>query len=150
MMSDPLPYVQAFRDAGADSIYVHVEAIGPRNVAAAIAEVRATGADVGLAFNPDTDPMMWLDAIDLVDVVMMMTVYPGFGGQAFIEAVWPRIRALHAARPELPIQVDGGVNRDTIAKVTADGASRLVCGSAFFGDPDRAAFTAWAQQHVVD
>ena len=91
MMSDPEPYLQAFRDAGSDSIYIHVEAIGPRRIDEAIANVRATGADVGLAFNPDTDPMMWLPALKQVDMAMIMTVYPGFGGQAFIEATRPRI-----------------------------------------------------------
>lgn len=149
MLDHPLDYAQAYRDAGADRIYVHAEAIGPRNWQAAIAAVRATGAEVGLAFNPDTDPAMWHDAIAAVDAVMIMTVYPGFGGQAFIEATRPRIRALRDAFPELPIQVDGGINRDTIPLVTEDGADRLVAGNAFFGADDPAGFLTWAEGHQV-
>ena len=147
MMTHPLPYVQAFRDAGADSIYVHVEAIGPRTWQPALAQIRDTGAAVGLAFNPDTDPMMWQGALAEADLAMLMTVYPGFGGQSFIEAVRPRIRALRSAFPDLPIQVDGGINRHTVAAVTADGANLLVCGNAFFKDENPGAFLQWAQQH---
>ena len=147
MMTNPLEYLGAFRDAGADVIYVHVEAIGPRTIMAAIEQVRATGAQVGLAFNPDTDPAMWHEAIAAVDIVMLMTVYPGFGGQSFIPAVRPRLRALRDAFPELPLQVDGGINRETVGLVTDDGADRLVCGNAFFKDPDPAEFLRWAEGH---
>jgi ribulose-phosphate 3-epimerase len=76
---------------------------------------------------------------------MFMTVYPGFGGQAFIPQVRPRIRATRAAFPDLSIQVDGGIARDTIPLVIADGANRLVCGSAYFKDADQAGFIRWAQ-----
>ncbi|MDA3960283.1 MAG: ribulose-phosphate 3-epimerase [Planctomycetota bacterium] len=150
MMTNPLDYIDAFRAAGSDRIYVHVEAIGPRSIDAAIAAIRATGAEVGLAFNPDTDPAMWHGALAQVDAAMIMTVYPGFGGQSFIEATRPRIRALRAAFPDLPIQVDGGVNRDTVAMVTADGADRLVAGNAFFKDADPAAFLAFAEGHKAN
>ena len=74
---------------------------------------------------------MWLDALATVDAAMLMTVYPGFGGQKFIPAVLPRLQALHAALPDLPLQVDGGVNRATIPQVVAAGATRLVYGSAY-------------------
>jgi ribulose-phosphate 3-epimerase len=113
----------------------------------AIVAVRATGAQVGLAFNPDTDPELWFPHLGSVDLVMFMTVYPGFGGQAFIPQVRQRIRAVRAAFPQLPIQVDGGINRETIPLVTADGADRLVCGNAFFKDADPAGFLRWAEQH---
>ena len=144
MMTHPLPYVQAFRDAGADMIYVHAEAIGPRTILEGLQQVRDTGAEVGLAFNPDTDPAMWHGALDVCDAAMIMTVYPGFGGQDFITATLPRIRALRAAYPDLPIQVDGGVNLETMATVVEAGADRLVAGSAFFGSDDRAGFLAHA------
>ena len=147
MMTRPLDYVQAFRDAGSDRIHVHVEAIGPRSIDQGIAQVRATGAEVGLAFNPDTDPLLWRSALEQVDAAMIMTVYPGFGGQRFIEQTRPRIRDLRAAFPHLPIQVDGGINRETIPQVCADGADRLVCGSAFFKDADRPGFIAFAEGH---
>ena len=109
-------------------------------MAQAIDRVRATGARVGLAFNPDTDPRLWFRFMDRVDLVMFMTVYPGFGGQAFIPEVRDAIRATRARFPALDIQVDGGIGRDTAPAVVADGANRLVCGSAFFNDADPAAF----------
>lgn len=145
MMSDPLRYAQDFRDAGADAITVHVEAVGPRGMREAIARLRATGAKVGLAFNPDTDPELWMPHFAAVDLVMFMTVYPGFGGQAFIQATRRFIRAVRAAFPTLPIQVDGGINRQTVPLVVADGADRLVCGNAFFKDADPAGFLRWAE-----
>ena len=145
MMTDPLRYVRDFRAAGADTIAIHVEAIGPRAMREAIATVRATGAQVGLALNPDTDPELWFPHFAAVDMVMFMTVYPGFGGQSFIPQVRPRIRATRAAFPTLPIQVDGGINRETIPLVAADGADRLVTGNAFFKDRDPAAFLRWAE-----
>lgn len=148
MMTDPLRYVDDFRAAGADAITIHVEAIGPRTMSAAIDRVRSTGAAVGLAFNPDTDPELWFDHLRRVDVAMFMTVYPGFGGQAFIPQVRPRIRATRAAFPQLAIQVDGGINRDTVPLVVADGATDLVCGNAFFNDPDPAAFLRWAESQA--
>jgi len=145
MMTDPLRYAHDFRSAGADGIYVHVEAIGPRDMARAITQLRTLGGAIGLVFNPDTDPELWHQHLGLVDQAMLMTVYPGFGGQAFISQVRPRLRALHARFPHLPLQVDGGINRDTIPLVIADGATRLVSGNAFFTDPDPAGFLAWAE-----
>jgi ribulose-phosphate 3-epimerase len=147
MITDAQKYIGDFRDAGADAITIHVEAVGQRQLAQAIAQVRASGAAVGLAFNPDTDPELWLWALPQVDLVMFMTVYPGFGGQAFIPSVRPRIRVVRKAFPLLPIQVDGGINRETIPLVTADGADRLVCGNAYFTDADPAGFLRWAESH---
>jgi ribulose-phosphate 3-epimerase len=149
MMTDPLRYVDDFRAAGADRIYIHAEAVGPRSILAAIETVRATGAEVGLAFNPDTDPTMWFDALAQCDACMLMTVYPGFGGQAFIPEVRPRIRAVRSRFPSLPIQVDGGINRDTIPLVAEDGADRLVTGNAYFKADDPPAFLAWAEGHAA-
>jgi ribulose-phosphate 3-epimerase len=145
MISDPVRYAADFRKAGADAITIHVEAVGPRDLASAIARVRQTGAQVGLALNPDTDPELWFKHFATVDLVMLMTVYPGFGGQAFIPQVRARIRATRAAFPTLPIQVDGGINRETIPLVVADGADRLVTGNAFFHDQDPAGFLRWAE-----
>ena len=145
MLSDPLRYARDFREAGADAITIHVEAVGQRAIGDAIAAVRATGAEVGLALNPDTDPELWFPWFGKVDLVMLMTVYPGFGGQHFIPQVRSRIRATRAAFPNLSIQVDGGINRETIPQVVADGADRLVTGNAFFSDPDPASFLRWAE-----
>jgi ribulose-phosphate 3-epimerase len=145
MLSEPLHFLKDFRAAGADAITIHVEALGPAGLAAGIAAVRATGAQVGLALNPGTDPAPWYPHFAAVDLVMLMTVSPGFGGQAFISEVRPRLRAVRAAFPDLSLQVDGGINRDTIPLVVADGADRLVTGQAFFKDPDPGAFLRWAE-----
>ncbi len=145
MMTDPLRYIEDFRNAGTDAITIHVEAIGPRMMTEAIGRVRDTGAEVGLAFNPDTNPELWFKHFANIDLVMFMTVYPGFGGQAFIPQVRQAIRATRAQFPELPIQVDGGINRETVPLVIADGATNLVCGNAFFKDPNPGEFPRWAE-----
>jgi ribulose-phosphate 3-epimerase len=145
MMTDPLRYIDDFRAAGADALTIHVEAVGPRTMTEAIGRVRDTGAEVGLAFNPDTDPELWFKHFPNVDLVMFMTVYPGFGGQAFIPQVRKYIRATRQAFATLPIQVDGGINRETVPLVVADGATRLVCGNAFFKAPSPAEFLRWAE-----
>jgi ribulose-phosphate 3-epimerase len=147
MITDPQKYIEDFRAAGADALTIHVEAVGQRALAKAIAQVRASGAQVGLALNPDTDPALWQWSFPSVDLVMFMTVYPGFGGQAFIPEVRARIRAVRDAFPALALQVDGGINRQTIPLVTADGANRLVCGNAYFSDADPAGFLRWAETH---
>jgi ribulose-phosphate 3-epimerase len=149
MMSNPVKYLKDFRNAGADALTLHVEAVGQRSLDEAMAAVRATGAAVGLAFNPDTDPELWFRFLAKADLAMFMSVYPGFGGQSFIPQVRPRIRATRAAFPTLDIQVDGGINRETISLVTADGANRLVCGVAFFKDADPAGFLRWAEGHAA-
>lgn len=147
MLTDPLRYARDFRSAGADTILIHVEAIGPRGTGEALQRVRDTGAEAGWALNPDTDPELWFPHFGAATAVMFMTVYPGFGGQSFIPQVRARIRQTRAAFPDLPIQVDGGINRETIPLVTADGADRLVTGNAFFKDRDPAAFLRWAEAH---
>ena len=145
MLSDPMRYADEFRAAGADAITIHVEAVGPRAMDAAIDRLKASGAKVGLAFNPDTDPALWMRFLARVDLAMFMTVYPGFGGQAFIPEVRPHIRAVRSAFPDLDIQVDGGIGRANAAMVVADGANRLVCGNSYFTDPDPAGFVRWAE-----
>lgn len=145
MMTNPVKYLKDFRNAGADALTLHVEAVGQRSLDEAMAAVRATGARLGLAFNPDTDPELWFPFLAKADLAMFMTVYPGFGGQAFIPQVRPRIRATRAAFPDLDIQVDGGINRATIPTVVGDGANRLVCGVAYFKDADPAGFLRWSE-----
>jgi ribulose-phosphate 3-epimerase len=145
MLSDPMRYAGDFRAAGADAITVHCEAVGQRHLAQALDAIRALGAQAGVAFNPDTDPELWHAQLAQADLAMLMTVYPGFGGQAFIPQVRPRLRALRARFPELPIQVDGGINRQTIPQVLADGANRLVMGHAFFHDAEPGRLLEWAE-----
>ncbi|HET9071907.1 MAG TPA: ribulose-phosphate 3-epimerase [Acidimicrobiales bacterium] len=137
MMTDPGDYLEAFRGAGADSCTVHVE-VG--RTAELLGALRELGLGVGLALNPDTpfeavEP--WLDRIDLL---LVMTVHPGFGGQSFMDGVVPKIesagRAVRDRGLEVVIEVDGGVDAGTAGRVAAAGARMLVAGSAIFGADD--------------
>jgi ribulose-phosphate 3-epimerase len=140
MISDPDTYAPQFRDAGADSITIHAEATP--HLHRSLQVVRGTGARVGVSLNPHTP----LDVLDYVledlDLVLLMTVNPGFGGQSFIRNVLPKIRELRRRIDErglnVDIEVDGGVNSATIFEVAAAGADVFVAGSAVFGAPDYA------------
>jgi ribulose-phosphate 3-epimerase len=126
------PYLEAFAKAGADQITVHVEA-GP-HVHRSLQAIRALGKKVGVTLNPGTGVETIEPVIDLVDLILVMSVNPGFGGQAFIpHAVEKisRLRALAGARP-IDIEVDGGVTAETAPLVARAGANVLVAGSAVF------------------
>jgi ribulose-phosphate 3-epimerase len=132
------PYIQQFRDAGADIITVHPEA-GP-HVHRTLQAVRATGAKAGVSLNPGTPVEVIDPIIDLVDLVLIMSVNPGFGGQSFIESVLPKIEAarkrIDATGRDIILEVDGGVNAKTISRVVAAGATAVVAGTAVYGgDP---------------
>ena len=126
------PYLEAFAKAGSDIITVHVEA-GP-HVHRSLQAIRALGKKAGVTLNPGTPVSTLENVIDLVDLVLVMSVNPGFGGQAFIPAALDKIsavRALIGSRP-IDIEVDGGVTADNAAKVVQAGANALVAGSAVF------------------
>jgi ribulose-phosphate 3-epimerase len=132
------PYIQQFRDAGADIITVHPEA-GP-HVHRTLQAVKATGAKAGVSLNPGTPVEVIDPIIDLVDLVLIMSVNPGFGGQSFIESVLPKIEAarkrIDATGRDIILEVDGGVNAKTAPRVIAAGATALVAGTAVYGgDP---------------
>jgi ribulose-phosphate 3-epimerase len=132
------PYLEAFAKAGSDIITVHVEA-GP-HVHRSLQAIRALGKKVGVTLNPGTGVETIEPVIDLVDLVLVMSVNPGFGGQAFIPYVVDkisRLRALAGARP-IDIEVDGGITPDTAPAVARAGANVLVAGSAVFkgGKPE--------------
>ncbi|NQW12055.1 MAG: ribulose-phosphate 3-epimerase [Alphaproteobacteria bacterium] len=133
------PFVPAFVAAGADVVTVHPEA-GP-HVHRTLQLIRSLGAKAGVALNPGT-PIEALDSVlDLVDLILIMTVNPGFGGQAFIEGGLGRIAAararIAATGRDIRLEVDGGVNRETAPRVVAAGADVLVAGTATFtGGPD--------------
>jgi ribulose-phosphate 3-epimerase len=137
MMTNPGDYLKPFRDAGADSCSVHVEIGGTAEL---IQEMRSLGLHAGLAVNPETpidacEP--WLEHIDLL---LVMSVHPGFGGQHFMEEAVPKIaRAAQIARRDglaLTIEVDGGIDPSTAGRVAEAGATMLVAGSAIFGQDD--------------
>jgi ribulose-phosphate 3-epimerase len=126
------PYLEAFAKAGADVITVHVEA-GP-HVHRSLQAIRALGRRVGVTLNPGTPVSTIEPVIDLVDLVLVMSVNPGFGGQAFILHAVERIarlRALAGGRP-IDIEVDGGITAETAPQVARAGANVLVAGSAVF------------------
>lgn len=128
------PYITAFAEAGADIITFHPEA-GPHPHRTAQA-IRAAGCRVGVSLNPGT-PLAALDQLlDLVDLVLVMSVNPGFGGQSFITSQLEKISQLRqlidASGRDIELEVDGGVNRETAAQVIAAGANVLVAGTAMF------------------
>jgi ribulose-phosphate 3-epimerase len=134
MISEPARYLEPFRDAGADGCTVHVE-VG--ETAALVAQMRDLGLRVGLAANPDTPFEAIEPFLDQVDLILCMTVFPGFGGQSFIAEVLPKVRqvrqAATAAGLTLDVEVDGGVDEHTVVDAAQSGANVFVAGSAVFG-----------------
>lgn len=137
MVSEPQRYVPAFRKAGADGITVHVEA--SREPAAAIEAVRQSGATVGLALNPDTPLSACEPYLGNIDLLLLMTVHPGFGGQAFRGDVVPKLEAAARLRRahgwRFALEVDGGIDPGTARRVLQSGAEVLVAGTAIFHKP---------------
>ena len=137
MITDPARYLEPFRDAGADGCTVHVE-VG--ETAALITQMRDLGLRVGLAANPDTAFEALEPFLDRVDLVLCMTVFPGFGGQSFMGEVLPKIAQVRAAADAagltLDIEVDGGIDERTVVDVTRAGANVFVAGSAVFNRDD--------------
>ena len=133
MISPVDPYIEAFADAGADIITVHLEA-GP-HIHRTLQAIRATGKKAGLALNPGTPAEAAAPLLDMVDLICVMTVNPGFGGQKFIHSQVDKVRSLRnmiGGRP-IHIEIDGGITPETAPLVTAVGADVLVAGSAVFG-----------------
>lgn len=138
MIENPELYIEQFINAGADLITVHVEAA--RHLHRILSMIREKGVRAGVALNPATPPGTVEYILPLVDLVLLMTVNPGFGGQAFIPEVLPKIRTVRQMLGEqglnAEIQVDGGVNLDTVTAVVQAGATVLVAGSAIFDSAD--------------
>lgn len=130
MIENPEKYIKPFRDAGADIITVHAETC--KNLKKTLNEIKKLGAKAGVAINPDKQISVIKDVIDDADMVLLMTVFPGFGGQKFVESVLPRIEELRKLKPKLDIEVDGGINDKTIKKAVKAGANIIVAGSFVF------------------
>lgn len=136
MVEEPQRYIEAFRDCGADSLTVHAEAC--RHLDGTLRQIRAAGMRPAVALNPAT-PLCSLDhVLGLVDMVLLMTVNPGFGGQSFLPESLPKIRSLRKLLEEtgrpVDIQVDGGINEETLPAVLEAGVNIIVAGSAVFGE----------------
>lgn len=140
MIQNPDRYVADFVQAGADLICVHAEAC--THLHRCICQVKESGAKVGVSLNPHSPLSLIEYVLPMLDLVLIMTVNPGFGGQKFIPEVLPKIEKLSALIKEkglhTEIEVDGGVNTETAALVSRAGANVLVAGSAVFGAPDPA------------
>lgn len=138
MIENPDLYIVDFINAGADLITVHAEA--GAHLHRTLSLIKEKGALAGIALNPATPPSVIEYVLPQVDLILLMTVNPGFGGQAFIPEVLPKIRFVKRMLEErglaAEIQVDGGINRETAAAVAKAGATVLVAGSAIFGGKD--------------
>jgi ribulose-phosphate 3-epimerase len=144
MIEAPDRYIPAFAAAGADIIVMHAEAV--HHLHRSVQLIKSLGKKAGVALNPAT-PLNVLDyVIADLDLVLLMTVNPGFGGQSFIEACLPKVQALRAMLDrrggEAELEVDGGVKASNIARIAHAGADVFVAGSAVFGSPDYAATIA--------
>ena len=143
MIDRPHRYVKAFCDAGADLVTFHIEADQPQDIYAAIKTVKDCGKKVGLVLKPQTPSELLLPYIGLLDMVLIMTVEPGFGGQSFMEDQLPKItavrRMIDGLKPTCELEVDGGVDSVTAKLCKEAGANVLVAGSAVFKKPDRRA-----------
>jgi len=142
MIVEPERYVPDFVAAGADMVTVHVEACP--HLQRSLAQIRELGAKAGVSLNPATSPETLRYVLDDLDLVLVMSVNPGFGGQAFLPGTYPKLRELRRLLDGRPVDVsvDGGVKVDNARALAEHGASTLVAGSAIFGAPDPAAVIA--------
>jgi ribulose-phosphate 3-epimerase len=141
MIVEPERYISEFAAAGADIISVHVEA--SPHLQRTLAAIRGLGKRAGVVLNPHTPEESIRYVLDYVDLILVMSVNPGFGGQAFLPLVLPKLRALRKMIEQsgrtIELEVDGGIDPDTAGQVVEAGASVLVAGNAIFGQRDRGA-----------
>lgn len=141
MIVEPWKYVDRFADAGADIITVHKEACGDRLIET-LKQIKSLGVKCGAVINPDTDAEKVFDAVEYADMVLVMSVFPGFGGQKFIPDSLKNIEKLRdfAIRNNLDydVEIDGGITADNACLVKRAGANVIVAGSAIFKEKDRA------------
>jgi ribulose-phosphate 3-epimerase len=141
MIRDPLALAPRFAEAGADLLTIHCEAVA--DLPSSLAALKKLGVKAGVSLNPDTPLDAIRDVLFGVDLVLVMSVHPGFGGQEFIASALDKVRELRklkdAGKMKAEISIDGGINRITAPQAIAAGASILVAGSAIFGSADRAA-----------
>ncbi|GAA0495294.1 ribulose-phosphate 3-epimerase [Salinibacillus aidingensis] len=151
MIEKPEDYVEAFANAGADIITVHQEACV--HLHRTIQMIKQNGVKAGVVINPATPVETIRPILPDVDLVLLMTVNPGFGGQAFIESVIPKIEEVAALKQEqnlsFEIEVDGGVNKDTAKRCTDAGTNVLVAGSAIFNSENRKQAMEEIRQEII-
>ncbi|MBQ7255872.1 MAG: ribulose-phosphate 3-epimerase [Oscillospiraceae bacterium] len=144
MIDRPIRYVERFCDAGADILTVHVEADTEENTKRALEMIRAKGVKPAICVKPKTPAEAVLPFIGMVDLILVMTVEPGFGGQSFMGDMMPKLKKireyLDQSNPNCELEVDGGVGIETAKTCVENGANVLVAGSAYFKAEDKAAF----------
>ncbi len=141
MIVNPWNYIDRFADAGADIITVHKEACGDR-LKQTLKEIKALGVKCGAVINPDTPASAIADVVDDCDMILLMSVFPGFGGQKFIPEVLPKIeeiaKMVEKSGKDIDIEIDGGINKENVKLVKDAGANVIVAGSTVFNEIDRA------------
>lgn len=146
MIDRPVRYVQRFCENGADLVNIHVEADTEENTRRALAIIKEQGKLAGVTIKPNTPAEAILPFLENLDLVLVMTVEPGFGGQKFMADMMPKLKTLRrwldGKNPGCELEVDGGVNAETARICRENGANVLVAGSAWFKAPDPAAFAA--------
>jgi len=151
MITDPDKYAPEFIKAGADWVSIHPDTCANPN--ATLKKIRALGAKASIAVNPDVPLSKVANCFDDVDMILMMTVFPGFGGQAFIADVLPKItearKLIDARKPGVLIEVDGGIKADNVAMVVQAGGEVIVSGSGVFKTPNYAETIRQMRQAVA-
>lgn len=136
MISHPLKYIKAFSDAGSDMITFHLESDDdPMKV---IKAIKDEGKACGISIKPKTAPESLIPYLNEIDLVLVMTVEPGFGGQGFMYDMLPKIKRIKELKKDIAVSVDGGINDETVSLVKKAGADIIVAGSFFFGARDPA------------
>ena len=149
MIDRPLRYVEEFIKAGADFLTIHVEADQPQNTLEALDRIHELGCKAGIVLKPKTPAEAAIPYLDKCDMILVMTVEPGFGGQKFMADMMPKVAQLREwmddINPECHIEVDGGVDANTHTACKDAGADVLVAGSAYFKAADKASFVRLIQ-----
>ena len=149
MIERPIRYAEQFVKAGADMVTVHIEADQPANTLECLDRIRALGCKAGIVLKPGTPAEAAIPYLEKCDMILVMTVEPGFGGQKFMEHMMPKVKKLRAmldeVNPACLLEVDGGVDANTCGICKENGADVLVAGSAYFGARDRGAFVKLIQ-----
>jgi ribulose-phosphate 3-epimerase len=139
MITDPWRYADAFLDAGSDLVTFHVEVAANGDVPALLAKIRQRGKKAGLSIQPDTPADALAPYVQQMDLVLVMSVFAGFGGQKFMPSVLPKVARLRELGFQGEVSMDGGIGTSTIAQAAAAGTNVFVAGTAVFGQPDRKA-----------
>ena len=149
MIDRPIRYVEDFIKAGADWLTIHIEADQPQNNLEALDKIRALGCKAAISLKPKTPAEAAIPYLEKCDMILVMTVEPGFGGQKFMADMMPKVKQLREwmddINPDCVIQVDGGVDRNTAPLCKESGATVLVAGSAYFKSEDKADFVKFIQ-----